>query len=235
MKKRESTFKSLTAKARYLKEDLVFGLKLKCIFKIPGLLMSLKVSSDLADSSTRMILSHLGYSSLYPPQEMALKSGILEGRNVLMTTPTASGKTLIAMIAILKTIEKGKKAVYLTPLRALASEKYDDLKILGNIGVGRKLKVMVATSDYDSSGKELASSDIVVLTNEKMDTLFRHNAEWLGDIGLFVSDEIHLIGSRERGPTLEMMLTKIRRYYPQAQIIALSATVANSCEMAEWL
>ena len=183
----------------------------------------------------RTLLDHLGYPSLYPPQEMALSQGLLEGKNMLVTTPTASGKTLIAMIAILKTIEKGKKAVYLTPLRALASEKYDDLKILGNIGVGRKLKVMVATSDYDSSGKELASSDIVVLTNEKMDTLFRHNAEWLGDIGLFVSDEIHLIGSRERGPTLEMMLTKIRKYYPQAQIIALSATVANSCEMAEWL
>ena len=189
----------------------------------------------LTDSSIRMLLSHLGYSSLYPPQEMALKHGILEGKSVLMTTPTASGKTLIAMMAIHKTLKKNRKAVYLTPLRALASEKYDDMKVLENLDFGRKIKVMAATGDYDSPGKELAAADVIVLTNEKMDTLFRHNAEWLDDIGLFVSDEVHLIGDRERGATLEMMLTKIRKHYPQSQIVALSATVANSDEIADWL
>ncbi len=166
---------------------------------------------------------------------MALAQGILEGRRMLVTTPTASGKTLIAMMAILKAVEKGSKAVYLTPLRALASEKHDDLKVLEKLDLGRKIRVAVATSDYDSSGKELAGADVIVLTNEKMDTLFRHNAEWLGEVGLFVSDEVHLIGDRERGPTLEMMLTKIRKHYPQSQVIALSATVANSDEIAEWL
>src|SRR5579884_919540 len=101
-----------------------------------------------SDRSIRVLLEQLGYSSLYPPQEMALKKGILEGKNMLITTPTASGKTLIAMMAIVKTIEKGKKAVYITPLRALASEKYVDLKILEQIDiVGRRLKIMVATSD----------------------------------------------------------------------------------------
>ncbi len=189
----------------------------------------------LNDSSIKMLLSHLGYTSLYPPQEMALKHGILEGKSVLVTTPTASGKTLIAMMAIHNTLKRNKKAVYLTPLRALASEKYHDMKVLENLHFGRKIKVMVATGDYDSSGKELAAADVIVLTNEKMDTLFRHNAEWLDDIGLFVSDEVHLIGDRERGATLEMMLTKIRKHYPQSQIVALSATVANSDEIADWL
>ena len=185
----------------------------------------------------KTLVDNLGYPSLYPPQQMAIERGILDGKNILVTTPTASGKTLIAMMAIVKVIERGLKAVYLTPLRALASEKYDDLKILErlDLGSGRKMKVAVATGDYDSSGKELASADVVVLTNEKMDTLFRHNAEWLGDVGLFVSDEVHLLGDRERGPTLEMMLTKIRRHYTQAQIVALSATVANSDEIAGWL
>ena len=189
----------------------------------------------LTDSSIRTLLSHLGYSSLYPPQEMALKHGILEGKSVLMTTPTASGKTLIAMMAIYKALKKNRKAVYLTPLRALASEKYNDMKMLENLDFGRKIKVMAATGDYDSPGKELAAADVIVLTNEKMDTLFRHNAEWLDDIGLFVSDEVHLIGDRERGATLEMMLTKIRKHYPQSQIVTLSATVANSDEIADWL
>jgi helicase len=189
----------------------------------------------LTDSSIRTLLSHLGYSSLYPPQEMALKRGILGGKSVLMTTPTASGKTLIAMMAIYKALKKNRKAVYLTPLRALASEKYDNMKVLENLDFGRKIKVMAATGDYDSPGKELAAADIIVLTNEKMDTLFRHNAEWLDEVGLFVSDEVHLIADRERGATLEMMLTKIRKHYPQSQIVTLSATVANSYEIADWL
>jgi helicase len=189
----------------------------------------------LTDSSIKILLSHLGYASLYPPQEMALKHGILEGKNVLVTTPTASGKTLIAMMAIYNTLKRNKKAIYLTPLRALASEKYDDMKALENLNFGRKIKVMVATGDYDSSGKELVSADVIVLTNEKMDTLFRHNAEWLDDVGLFISDEVHLIGDKERGATLEMMLTKIRKHYPKSQIVALSATVANSNEISDWL
>ncbi|HEU4606234.1 MAG TPA: DEAD/DEAH box helicase [Nitrososphaera sp.] len=193
------------------------------------------MSAAITDGALKALLSHLGYSSLYPPQEMALEQGILEGKRMLVTTPTASGKTLIAMMAILKAVEKGSKAVYLTPLRALASEKHDDLKVLEKLDLGRKIRVAMATSDYDSSGKELAGADVIVLTNEKMDTLFRHNAEWLGDVGLFVSDEVHLIGDRERGPTLEMMLTKIRKHYPQSQVVALSATVANSDEIADWL
>ena len=193
------------------------------------------MSAAIADGAVKALLSHLGYSSLYPPQEMALERGILEGKRMLVTTPTASGKTLIAMMAILKAVEKGSKAVYLTPLRALASEKHDDLKVLEKLDLGRKIRVALATSDYDSSGKELAAADVIVLTNEKLDTLFRHNAEWLGEVGLFVSDEVHLIGDRERGPTLEMMLTKIRKHYPQSQVVALSATVANSDDIADWL
>ena len=194
------------------------------------------MSAAITDGAVKALISQLGYSSLYPPQEMAVKSGILEYERILVTTPTASGKTLIAMMAILKAVEKGMKAVYLTPLRALASEKYDDLKILEKLDLGgSKIRVTVATTDYDSSGNELAGADVIVLTNEKMDTLFRHNAEWLGNVGIFVSDEVHLIGDRERGPTLEMMLTKIRRNYPHSQLVALSATVANSDEIADWL
>lgn len=193
------------------------------------------MSAAITDGAVKALLSHLGYSSLYPPQEMALERGILEGKRMLVTTPTASGKTLIAIMAILKAVEKGSKAIYLTPLRALAGEKHDDLKVLEKLDLGRKIRVALATSDYDSSGKELAAADVIVLTNEKMDTLFRHNAEWLGEVGLFVSDEVHLIGDRERGPTLEMMLTKIRKHYQQSQLVALSATVANSDEIADWL
>ncbi|SRR5579884_2572066 len=188
----------------------------------------------LQDDTINLLLSSLGYSTLYPPQELAISRGVLEGKNLLVTTPTASGKTLIAMMAMAKTIERGQKAVYLTPLRALAAERYNDLQVIRKLD-GRKLQIMVATGDYDSSGQGLAAADIIVLTNEKMDALIRHDASWLAEVGLFVADEVHIIGERERGPTLEMILTRIMTLYPDSQILALSATVANAHEVAQWL
>ena len=97
-----------------------------------------------APDTVKAILASLGYESLYPPQEKAIAAGILDGKNTLVTTPTASGKTLVAMMAIARALQRGKKAVYLTPLRALASEKGADLKALEGIdlGIGRQPKVL---------------------------------------------------------------------------------------------
>jgi helicase len=189
-----------------------------------------------SDYRIKMILDSLGYSSLYPPQELAISKGLLEKRNLLITTPTASGKTLIAAIAAIKAIEEGLKVVYLTPLRAIATEKYHYFRALESVNINdRKIRIRVSTSDYDSSGIEVADADIIVLTNEKMDSIIRHGTEWIYKVGLFVADEVHLLGDRDRGPTLEMMLTKIRKMYTQSQILALSATVANSEDVAKWL
>lgn len=190
----------------------------------------------LVDPRIKPLLEHLGYLSLYPPQEQALSKGLLDGRNLLITTPTASGKTVIALIAAMNILKKGLKVVYLTPLRALTTEKFQDFRIFEELGLfEREIKVKVASSDYSSSGRELAHADVIVLTNEKMDSLIRHRSEWIHKVGLFVADEVHLIGERERGPTLEMMLTKIRKMYSHAQVLALSATVENSSEIARWL
>ncbi|MGB7678519.1 MAG: DEAD/DEAH box helicase, partial [Nitrososphaeraceae archaeon] len=190
----------------------------------------------LLDPRIKPLLEHLGYSSLYPPQEQALSKGLLDGRNLLVTTPTASGKTLVALIAAMNIIMKGLRVVYLTPLRALTTEKFQDFRILEELELfDRRIKVKVASSDYSSAGRELGQADVIVLTNEKMDSLIRHRCEWIHEVGLFVADEVHLLGERDRGPTLEMMLTKIRKMYSQAQVLALSATIENSNEIARWL
>ena len=75
------------------------------------------------DQKVSSLLISLGYPTLYPPQELAISKGVLEGKNLLITTPTASGKTLVALMAAIKTIEKGLKVAYLTPLRALRQRK----------------------------------------------------------------------------------------------------------------
>ncbi|MFQ6054071.1 MAG: DEAD/DEAH box helicase, partial [Candidatus Bathyarchaeia archaeon] len=72
------------------------------------------------------VLRKRGYAELYPPQEDALRKGVLEGRNLVLASPTASGKTLIAELCALKhVVERGGKVLYMTPLRALAWEKYE--------------------------------------------------------------------------------------------------------------
>lgn len=194
--------------------------------------MLLKSSND----NVSAYLSFLGYDSLYPPQQLAVEHGLLDDTSLLITTPTASGKTLIAILAAIKTLEKNKKVVYLTPLRALAYEKYLEFASINKSGIfSKKIKVKISTGDFNTSSTDLSSSDVIIMTNEKIDSILRHNAPWLSNVGLFISDEIHIIGDSDRGSVLEMVLTKVKKYYSSSQILGLSATVTNASEIAEWL
>lgn len=178
------------------------------------------------------VLEKDGYVELYPPQELAIKTGVLDGKNLLLAIPTASGKTLISELAMLKSIlENNGKAVYLVPLRALANEKYDYFKKWENYGI----KVNISTSDYDKDDYWLKDYQLIICTNEKFDSLFRHQAKWIKDITVIVLDEVHLLNDFERGPTLEILITNIKQLNKQTQLIALSATVKNAEQIAEWL
>ena len=171
-------------------------------------------------------------SDLRPAQEKSIKSGLLLGKNLLVCTPTASGKTLIAELAALKSIIEGKgKAVYIAPMKALASEKYKHFKARYE-GVA---KVALTIGDIDSADPYLADYDVIVTTSEKFDSLIRHNAFWISGIKTVIVDEIHLLNDTERGPTLEILLTILRQVLKNAQIIGLSATIGNAQELAKWL
>lgn len=176
------------------------------------------------------LLKSDGIEKLNPPQAAAMKKGLLSGRNMVVASPTASGKTLIAEIAILKNFLEGRKSVYLVPLKALASEKYEDFSKYKKIG----MKVAVSTGDMDSGDGWLGGYDLIILSNEKMDSLLRHSVPWAKDMSLIVADEIHLIDDASRGPTLEIVLTQLAGI-TKSQIIALSATIENAEEIAEWL
>ncbi|MCD6477482.1 MAG: DEAD/DEAH box helicase [Candidatus Aenigmarchaeota archaeon] len=185
---------------------------------------------DLPEKAKEKIIEK-GIEKLNPPQEMAVKKGVLNFKNMVVASPTASGKTLIAEIAFLKTIlERRTKSLYIVPLRALAYEKYQDFKRYEDLGI----KVALSLGDYDSSDNWLANYDLIVVTVEKLDSLLRHKPIWIREVGLIVADEIHLLNDEGRGPTLEVVLTKIRRDI-NPQIIGLSATISNSGEIAEWL
>jgi len=190
---------------------------------------------DLPQSAIEFLKSQ-GLTKLYPPQNDAIKAGLLKGKSVLVSAPTASGKTLIATLAIISYLSKNKgKVIYLSPLRALAAEKFLEFKKLEKISIGNQIKVGISTGDYENVEKKLEKNNILILTNEKMDSIIRHGAEWIDEIGLVISDEIHLIGDDSRGPTLEMILTQLKELEHKPQILGLSATITNSNEIANWL
>jgi len=68
-----------------------------------------------------------------------------------------------------------------------------------------------------------------------MDSIIRHGPEWIEEVGLVIADEIHLIGDQDRGQTLEVVLTKLKLLENKPQILALSATITNVDDLAEWL
>ncbi len=191
----------------------------------------MKISEIDIPDAVKGFYTESGISELYPPQEKAVEAGLLEGRNILAAVPTASGKTMIAEMAMLKSIINGGKCLYIVPLRALASEKYARFKEFQELDV----QAGVSTGDLDSRDEWLGRRDIIVATSEKTDSLIRNGAPWIKDITVIVADEVHLLDSPDRGPTLEVTLARLMQMNPDVQIIALSATVGNAQEMAQWL
>ncbi len=172
-----------------------------------------------------------GFTELHPPQAEALPVA-LSGRNLVAAVPTAGGKSLIGFIpAMQMMLTGGRKVLYIVPLRALASEKKADLDLFSGLG----FKVMMSSGDLDSDGRRLADADMIIATSEKADSLIRHGSDWMREVGLVIADEIHMIHDPNRGPTLEIALTKMRRRVPDLQVIALSATISNAFDLAHWL
>ena len=177
------------------------------------------------------VLDSIDIKDLNPPQKEAIKLGLFEKKNLVVASPTASGKTLIAEMAFLQNFLNCGKTVYIVPLRALASEKYFDFKEkYSKLGI----RIAISVGDMDSSDEWLGNYDVIIVSNEKMDSLLRHGATWVRDVSLIIADEIHLLNDVSRGPTLEVVLTRLREM-TNSQIIALSATIKNAEEIAEWL
>ncbi len=182
------------------------------------------------DGELTGILARDGITELYPPQAEAIPK-VLAGRSVLLACPTASGKSLVAYVALLRAARQGRTGLYLVPLRALAHEKAEELQQFAELGV----KVGISIGDFDLTADKLDRLDVLVATSEKADGLLRRGSPWLDRLGVVVADEVHLMRDHDRGPTLEVSLTRLKRAYPQLQVVALSATVGNSEEVAAWL
>jgi len=95
-----------------------------------------------------------GYRELYPPQAEAIERGLLEEKSMFLALATASGKTLLAELAMLKAALQSRRSLYIVPLRALAAEKFDSFQRFRRLGIS----VGISTGDFDK--KESAWAEI---------------------------------------------------------------------------
>jgi helicase len=191
----------------------------------------MRVSDLDLDERFMELLGADGVDELYPPQELSVKAGIMAGESLIVCTPTASGKTIASELGMIKSFERGKKAVYVVPLRALAYEKYAEFRKYEKLGY----KVRLEVGDLDSSKYvRRPDFDIMIATAEKCDSILRSKPEWFEGAGIIVFDEIHLIAT-DRGPVYEILAARFKNLHPNIQVIGLSATIGNAQEMAGWL
>lgn len=160
-------------------------------------------------------------------QEEALYH-INHGKSVVVCAPTGAGKTCIAEMAIHKALNEGFRLFYTTPLKALSNQKYNDFSkkygedktglLTGDTSINRNAQIVVMTTE--------------VFRNMLYGTNFGSVSDNLKDVRYVVLDEVHYMNDEQRGTVWEESII----YCPtNVQIIALSATVANSQQLTDWI
>lgn len=190
----------------------------------------------------KKLLISEGIKDLMPVQVKAIKAGLLRGYHLLVVSSTSSGKTLLGELAGIPAVLKGKKMVYLSPLVALTNEKYESFKKRYK-KLGLKVAIRVGMSHIDVGDEEriivddeTKSADIITATYEAFDYLLRAGKkDEIGDVGVIIIDEIQILAEKERGPEIDGLIVRIRKLFPNAQLIGLSATVGHPEQLAKEL
>ncbi|MDD3159650.1 MAG: DEAD/DEAH box helicase [Candidatus ainarchaeum sp.] len=200
----------------------------KYSYKINLNLFTYRSCDSMETDILQLVLTRNNFNSFNPMQQKYIDFGF--NQNAVISAPTASGKTITAEIFLLnEVINKKKKVIYTCPLRALANEHYLDFK-----KKYPEIKFSLSTGDLDSSSTYLKKFDVIFTTYEKLASLLRHKSEWLNLVGGLIIDEVHEIDS-DRGPVLEVAITQLRNQLKNLDLLALSATIPNSSELAKWL
>jgi len=167
-------------------------------------------------------------------QSATLPALLETDENVVLSAPTASGKTGVAEVAICDALRDGGTALFLAPLRALTNEKEREWERFEDLGYS----VYVVTGERDLHPRRAERADVLVMTPEKADSATRkHDSRRYGfvtDVDCVVVDEVHLLDSDRRGSVLEVTVARLRRLCGP-RIVALSATMQNVGEVADWL
>ncbi len=192
-----------------------------------------------ARGSSSDILAGHSAVELWPPQIKAIQNGLVDDVTLSLTLhlPTSSGKTKITELAIVSTLSKNLRAIYIAPYRSLGSELTSNFKRLFS-DLGFSVTNALGAFELDPLQEEMVSAgDLIVMTPERLDQVLRSSPDSLSDVGLVICDEIHLIEEPRRGLKLDFMMTRIRQELPNAKFLSVSAMLSDNfaAELATWL
>lgn len=184
------------------------------------------------------------YSSKFryfnPMQTMVFHTLYNSASSVFVGSPTGSGKTVVAELAIWHAFKEypGSKVVYVAPMKALVRERVDDWR--ARICKNTKYKLVELTGDSLPAAKDIREADIIITTPEKFDGISRNwqTRKFVQQVSLVILDEIHLLAS-DRGPILEMIVSRMNYISSQTKkpirLLGMSTAVSNALDMAGWL
>lgn len=184
------------------------------------------------------------YSSKFryfnPMQTMVFHSLYNTNSSVFVGSPTGSGKTVVAELAIWHAFRDfpSSKVVYIAPMKALVRERVDDWR--ARICRATSFKLVELTGDSLPEAKEIREADIIITTPEKFDGISRNwqTRKFVQQVSLVIMDEIHLLAS-DRGPILEMIVSRMNYISSQTKkpirLLGMSTAVSNAMDMAGWL
>ncbi|XP_066533926.1 probable ATP-dependent DNA helicase HFM1 isoform X2 [Hoplias malabaricus] len=184
-------------------------------------------------------------------QSKALDDVLYTSKNFVACAPTGSGKTVLFELAIIRLLMENNepwnsvKAVYMAPIKALCTQRYDNWKLkFGPLGLN--CKELTGDTEIDDFF-EIQDSHLILTTPEKWDSMTR---KWrdnclLHSVKLFLIDEVHVVKDSSRGPTLEVVVSRMKAIHfcltenPDSKrsmrFVAVSATIPNICDIADWL
>ncbi|SMR47532.1 unnamed protein product [Zymoseptoria tritici ST99CH_3D1] len=160
--------------------------------------------------------------------------------NVLLGSPTGSGKTIACELAMWWAFREkpGSKVVYIAPMKALVRERVQDWSKRLTRQMG--LKLVELTGDNTPDTRTIRDADIIVTTPEKWDGISRswQTRSYVQQVSLVIIDEIHLLGG-DRGPILEIIVSRMNYIASQkkgsVRLVGMSTACANAMDLGNWL
>ena len=192
---------------------------------------------SLVDERFRSVFSQFSYFNKV--QSDALDDVLHSDSPVVISAPTGCGKTVVFELAIIKQLssrEQDTKIIYIAPIKALCSERFNDWKRkFSGLGVN----ILEMTGDSDESIETLRHHNLIVTTPEKLDSISR----WLSltdptlmmSFKLIMIDEVHMLNDKDRGHVLEAVVSRFKTSGCRARFIAVSATFPNVEDVALWV
>ncbi|KAG0132069.1 putative RNA helicase [Tuber indicum] len=160
--------------------------------------------------------------------------------NVLLGSPTGSGKTIACELAMWWAFREnpGSKVVYIAPMKALVRERVKDWN--ARLTAPMSLKLVELTGDNTPDTRTIHDADIIITTPEKWDGISRswQTRNYVRQVSLVIIDEIHLLGG-DRGPILEIIVSRMNYIASQTdrpvRIMGMSTACANASDLSNWL